>query len=154
MGTVNALIDRLGLQKRVFVRASAAPHELVARAARHDIGLALEQPSTRNHELCASNKLFTYLLAGLAVAATNTTGQREVLARAPGAGLLYSSGDVEALASRLREWTDDAVALGRARTAARYAAETTYAWAQERDTLVRHLEAAVFGHAELSCTAS
>jgi hypothetical protein len=43
---------------------------LLSRAVEHDIGLALEQPISRNKVLTASNKIFFYLLAGLAVVAT------------------------------------------------------------------------------------
>lgn len=56
------------------------PDQLVERAAEHDVGLALEQPVSKNREICITNKLFAYLLAGLPVVATNTLGQKPICA--------------------------------------------------------------------------
>ena len=41
----------------------------------YDVGLALEQMTPRNRQLCLTNKAFTYILAGMAVAMTDTPGQ-------------------------------------------------------------------------------
>ena len=51
------------------------PAELVRRAQCHDVGLAIESPRTINHDLCLSNKIFTYLMAAY-LGATDTMGQR------------------------------------------------------------------------------
>ena len=67
--------------------------ELLSRISEHDIGLATEIPLIRNKDLTVSNKILHYLVAGLAVIATNTAGQREVAAQAPGGIFLYQSGN-------------------------------------------------------------
>lgn len=51
------------------------PEDLPAFAARFDIGLALELPILKNRELCLTNKIFTYLLAGNAVLISETPMQ-------------------------------------------------------------------------------
>ncbi|MCH7562953.1 MAG: hypothetical protein IH968_03915 [Gemmatimonadetes bacterium] len=96
----------------------AAPDELVRLASEFDVGLALEPGRDENNRIAISNKLFTYLLAGNAVVATDTSGQREVLAKIGGAGFSYPPGDVAALAGQLRSWHDDRASLERARLAA------------------------------------
>ena len=130
---------RLGLGARLHVRAPASPEELVARAACHDVGLALEQPRTRNRDLCVTNKIFTYLLAGLAVAATDTQGQRGIMEAAEGAGFLYPAGDHEALARELRTLTESPATLAAARERSRLAAERRFNWDVEQHGLVAYL---------------
>jgi glycosyltransferase involved in cell wall biosynthesis len=115
----------------------APPDEMVALAAEHDVGLALEQPVSRNRRICVTNKLLAYLAAGLAVAATDTEGQRAVLAEAPGAGFAYPAGDAAALAAGLRPLLTDPAALRAARRSARHAAEQRFSWERERETLLR-----------------
>ncbi|MFL5578381.1 MAG: glycosyltransferase [Gemmatimonadaceae bacterium] len=115
----------------------APADEMVALAAEHDVGLALEQPVSRNRQICVTNKILAYLAAGVAVAATDTEGQRGVLAEAPGAGFAYAPGDVRALAEGLRPLLTDPAALRAARRSARRAAEERFSWDRERDALLR-----------------
>ena len=75
--------EALGVRDRVRWLAPVSPGELVVRTAQHDVGLALEQPHTRNREVCVTNKIFTYLLAGVPAVATETEGQRRICAHAP-----------------------------------------------------------------------
>jgi glycosyltransferase involved in cell wall biosynthesis len=131
--------ERLGVRARLHLRVAAPPDQLVALAACHDVGLALEQPRTRNRDLCVTNKIFTYLLAGLAVAATDTRGQRGIMALTGGAGFLYAAGDDQALARELRTLTDSADRLAAARERSRLAAEHRFNWDVEQETLVSYL---------------
>ena len=75
--------------------------DLVRDASNYDFGLALEQPVSRNRLITVTNKIFTYILAGIAVIATDTPGQREVMAQAQGAGILYEPGDFKSLAAHV-----------------------------------------------------
>ncbi len=136
---LGARIDALGVRDRVHFHDLVSPPELVRAAAEHDIGLALEQPSAMNRELCVTNKLCTYLLAGLAIVATDTRGQRGILADAPGAGVLYRPGDAAALARALSSLIESPAALHRAKAAARAAAERRYAWEYDAPRLVGYL---------------
>jgi glycosyltransferase involved in cell wall biosynthesis len=135
----DARVGALRLGDRVQVHDVVSPPELVRVAAEHDIGLALEQPHAMNRELCVTNKLCTYLLAGLAVVATDTRGQRGILADAPGAGVLYPPGDAPALARALAHLIESPDALRRAQGAARAAAERRYAWEHDAPRLVSYL---------------
>jgi hypothetical protein len=75
----------LGVADRIHRLPLVPPSELIERTARHDVGLALEPGDRLNNDLATSNKILAYLVAGLAVAATSTRGQRMVMAAAPGA---------------------------------------------------------------------
>jgi glycosyltransferase involved in cell wall biosynthesis len=75
--------------------------DLIAFAAQFDIGLALEPGFSRNNSLALSNKIFTYLLAGLAVLASNTAAQQHFISQYPDVGRLYQTGDVAALSEAI-----------------------------------------------------
>jgi glycosyltransferase involved in cell wall biosynthesis len=124
----------------VVILPQVPPPELVAKAAEHDIGLALEQPVTENRALCVTNKLFTYMLAGLAVGATDTPGQREILAEAPGAGFLYQAGRPSELADRVEALLVDPAQLARCKAAAWDAADRRFNWDHDSQELVSYLE--------------
>jgi glycosyltransferase involved in cell wall biosynthesis len=103
------------------------PIEL-CRRGRYDVGLALEQSHVFNRTVCLTNKTFTYLAAGLAVAFTDTEGQR-ALAQDLGEGaFLAPLGDVPALAAGLARWASDRALLARARRAAWDGAVRRWRW--------------------------
>jgi hypothetical protein len=110
--------------------------ELPSQIAQHDVGLALEQSSIVNRDLTITNKILQYLNAGLAVAATPTAGQREVLARAPDAGRLIDLGSPAAAAVSLDELIGDRERLAATQRCARAAAGSTYCWEREAPRLV------------------
>lgn len=104
-------------------------------AEHFDVGLSVEPGFSRNNELALSNKSFAYLVAGLAVAFTNTPGQRE-LADDIGAGALtFASQDTAAQAAGFRHWAQNPTGLLAARQAAWAAAQRRWHWEhpQERD---------------------
>jgi glycosyltransferase involved in cell wall biosynthesis len=133
---------RLGIPDRLFLWPQASPPDLVALAAQHDVGLALEVGATRSRRVAVTNKLLVYLLAGISVAATDVPGQRGILDEAPGAGFLYRPGDVAALAAGLGRLLGDPDVLARAKAAARAAGERRFNWETDAPRLVQYLEEA------------
>lgn len=113
------------------------PNDLPPFIARHDIGLALEQSAIVNRDLTITNKILQYLGAGLAVVATPTAGQREVLSRSPTAGMLHDFADPDAAAQALDSLLADQAVLASRRAAARRLAEDHYCWEREAP---RHVE--------------
>jgi glycosyltransferase involved in cell wall biosynthesis len=124
------------IRDRIKLLAPLPNVKLLARNASHDIGLALEIPYAPNKNLTASNKIFDYLRAGLAVVATDTAGQREVMAKCPNAGWLVTAGDVHALAQVLQEAVDTPSSLALRKQAALVAAEHRWSWEHYESTLV------------------
>jgi glycosyltransferase involved in cell wall biosynthesis len=116
-------------------------HDVLIRSMQgFDVGLALERPEHTNYSLTVTNKIFSYLLAGLAVAATDTPGQREVLREFPAAGFLYPGGSPQALAEGLRKWLSDRRALRDAQQSAWDAAREKYCWDVEQEKFLRAIE--------------
>ena len=117
--------------------------ELPGVIAHHDIGLALEQPFIVNRDLTITNKILQYLNAGLAVVASSTAGQREVLAETPNAGILVEAHETTAFARALDDLLADPASLAERQQAARHLAESKYCWELEAPRLIALVEAAV-----------
>jgi glycosyltransferase involved in cell wall biosynthesis len=119
------------------------PIALPAAIAAHDIGLALEQAEILSRDLTITNKILQYLNAGLAIVASDTAGQREVLARGPDAGVILDFHDPVAAGAALDALLGDREALARRQKAARHLAEEVYCWEREAPKLLAAVEAAL-----------
>ena len=117
-----------------IVRHPPAPPDAMVDLARgYDVGLALEQMTVLNHQLALSNKALTYILAGIAVALTDTPGQRVLgVDLGPGRGPV-PPGDIGALAALFARWAADPDALLDAKRAAWAAAVGRWHWEHEND---------------------
>jgi hypothetical protein len=93
----------VGARPPVFL-APAPPAEMVRLAAGAHLGLSLEQSSPPNRDLCLTNKIFTYLLAGVPVALTPTTAQRALARELGAAALLLAQDDPSSAAATLDRW--------------------------------------------------
>jgi glycosyltransferase involved in cell wall biosynthesis len=138
--TVRTELETLAREARVadcvFFHPQVPPMELLSRAAEHDVGVALELDQTLSRSLSVTNKLFLYLLAALAVAATDVPGQRRILDSCPQAGFLYRPGDSQTLAARFEQWQREPHTLRASKDAALKAAQTTWNWERESQKLV------------------
>jgi glycosyltransferase involved in cell wall biosynthesis len=121
---------------RIYIHPLVSNDELLSRVAEHDIGFAGEMTFCRSRDLTITNKILYYLMAGLAVVASDTYGQREVAECAPGAVSLYPSGDPVALAARLDKFIESEILLRSAKSAALSAAERTLCWERQEASFV------------------
>jgi hypothetical protein len=118
--------------------APAPPDDMIDLCRPHDVGIAIEVPERRSQELALTNKSLTYILAGLAVAITDTVGQHELGTDLGEGALLCPLGDIDNLARGFKEWSDDPSALARAKEASWNAARTRWHWEhpEERGRLI------------------
>ena len=130
-------------RNRMFLHPLVGNAELLSRITEHDIGLAGELRYCKNKEFTVSNKILHYLLGGLAVVASDTTGQREVAAQADDAVQIYPAGDAAALAQRLNFWLENPERLTAAKAAALRTAEKTFCWERSAPVLVQSVNAAL-----------
>jgi glycosyltransferase involved in cell wall biosynthesis len=140
-----ALMNRVTTERRNRVEflPVVPPWELPSLIARHDIGLAIEEPVPDNRNYTVSNKILQYMNAGLAVLATGTAGQREVLAQAPGAGLIANPrvpGELAAVLDGLIAGPERVAAMG---AAARKAAEAVFCWERDEPRLLASVATAL-----------
>jgi glycosyltransferase involved in cell wall biosynthesis len=137
-----ALLGKLGVASRVTVRPVVEPAAIMPTIAQYDIGLTLDLNDCLNRSLTISNKVFVYLQAGLAVGATDTPGQREVIDSVPTSGFLYEPGDVRALTAALAALARDRVGLLAAQDAAWRAGQERYNWDRDAEVFRSAFEAA------------
>lgn len=123
--------------------APLEPRDVPDFVAQHDLGLALEPSTPASRNLTITIKLLQYLNAGVGVLATSTAGQREVLGRTPGAGVLIDLAKPASLSQLLDELFANRTRVVEMGRAARRAAETTYCWEREAPLLVQAVERAL-----------
>ena len=128
---------------RIFIHPTVLNGELLSRIAEHDIGLALEYTDIPSRNLTVTNKLFQYLQAGLAVIATDTAGQREILSQQPAIGRLIPSNDPVALAQVLKDLLCAPQKLTVAKAASLQAAKEQFCWEKQHKILLEMAELAL-----------
>ncbi|MBS0546302.1 MAG: glycosyltransferase [Proteobacteria bacterium] len=137
--TLLALARELGIEGRVKLLPLAPPDEMVRLAADYDLGLSLETDVTVSRSLCLTNKIFTYLLAGVPVMLSDTPGQRALAPDLGAAAVLVSLGDVDGIAATLDRL---APALAAAKAAAERLGRERYNWDREKHVLLEAVDAA------------
>ncbi len=139
-----ALRQRLRPEQReqLIIHATVPNGELLSRIAEHDIGLALESCDYPSRDLTVSNKLFQYLQGGLALIATQTQGQAEVVAVAR-CGRLVPPDDTAALTQAIAELLNDLEKRQREQQAALAAAQHTFCWERMEARVVSAAETAL-----------
>jgi glycosyltransferase involved in cell wall biosynthesis len=122
-------VERRGLAN-VEVVDPVAPDRLVEALVGFEVGLVINRPVTQNDELVLPNKLFEYLMAGLAVAAPRLPGLAPIV-DGEGAGVTFVPGRPDLLGVALQELSEDAGrVLALRRSARRLAVERYNAEAQ------------------------
>ena len=130
------LARELGIADRVALLPVAPPEQMVALAAPYDIGLSLETDVSENRRLCLTNKIFTYLLAGIPVAMSDTPAQRALAPELGAAATVVSLSDPAGMADALDRLGGSPAALGEARAVALRLGRERYNWDVEKDFLL------------------
>lgn len=132
---LRALVARLGVGDRVTFAPPVGMTELVRSAQDADVGVVPYLPVCLNNYYSLPNKLFEYLMAGLAVVATDAPELRRVI-DAHEVGAVYDPRDPRSLASAINGLVADDDRLQAARRAAVRAATTTFNWEAEQVKLL------------------
>lgn len=113
------------------------PDEIPLIAAQHDVGIASETGEPKNRDLCLTNKIFTYLSAGLCIVASDTSAQKALLKEHPGMGLLYNKNEPKSLASILLTLHGNSSLLERCKISSQSYCRERLNWKVEKDGLIR-----------------
>lgn len=105
--------------------------QLAHFASQFDIGIAAEKTTPYNRDICLTNKIFTYMQAGLAIVGSNTIAQQSLLNQHPAIGMTYENGNLQSLATALQHYSQHRDQLTLARHASLKLAHEKYNWEQE-----------------------
>jgi glycosyltransferase involved in cell wall biosynthesis len=95
---------------------------------KHHVGIASEVVNVVNRDVCLTNKIFSYILSGLALAITKTNAQSQFLIDNEKIGFLYSSDDDKALFQGLKSYKQNPSLLNQHRENALVLAKKKYNW--------------------------
>lgn len=127
--SLQALAGEVAPRLTLTLVTPAPPDDMVDLCRPHDVGIAIEVPERRSQELALTNKALTYILAGLAMAMTDTLGQHDLGTDLGEGALICQPGNViDDLAKGLRKWSDDPASLTRAKEASWNAARSRWHW--------------------------
>lgn len=135
-------IDKLiGRQPvNLYFQEPINPDELPVFSSQFDIGLALEPGFSINNDSALSNKIFTYLQAGLGIIASDTTAHFDFLVEYPAIGKIYKKGDQTALANLLLYYHQEREKLLKTRLAAFDIANKKLNWENESKKFLAVIE--------------
>jgi glycosyltransferase involved in cell wall biosynthesis len=118
-------VTRRDLGARVTIAEPVAPDALVPALAEFHVGVVINRPVTRNDEHVLPNKLFEYLMAGLAVVVPELPGMTPIVEEEQ-VGLTFTPSRPDLLATALDRLAADGVELASMRERARQAAHRRY----------------------------
>ncbi|HVW15742.1 MAG TPA: hypothetical protein VHB54_18065 [Mucilaginibacter sp.] len=124
----------------IYFHEPVPPAEIPLLASRFDIGIAAENSIPFNRDICLTNKIFTYMQAGLAIVASDTSAQSQLMATHPGAGSVYKKNDPASLGDILLEYHRDREKLLNARKASFNLARQTMNWDTEKNKFLGIIE--------------
>lgn len=133
-----------GLRHPIVFHAPAPAPEMVRLAAPFDLGLSLEETRPLNRDLCLTNKIFVYLLAGIPQLLSRTRAQTALAPELGAAGLLADAHRPETAARLLDELLGSPERLAAARAAAWRLAQSRFCWDVEQQIFL--------GSAARACT--
>ena len=130
----------LSITKKIRFLQPVTPNQVFETAARFDIGLCLEITDLENRNLCLTNKIFTYLLAGNCIIFSATEAQSEFLRSFPKIGYLFEEGSQDQLVEILRMLYHDKRSLLNARENALALARDKMNWETESKTFLQIIQ--------------
>jgi glycosyltransferase involved in cell wall biosynthesis len=105
-GELREVVAARGLSESTSVLEPVTPDAAVDALRDFEVGLIFDRPQSRNIELSAPNKLYEYLMAGLAIVAPRLPGLTP-LVEGEGVGVTFEPGRPEALRAALADLARD-----------------------------------------------
>lgn len=123
-------------QHQISFHEPRSEAELLEFLGTQEIGLALEIPHAFNREICRTNKLYTYPLAGCFMFASQTKSQAQFLDEFPVTGQLIDLHDPKSIASAIEEAFENREDLWKQRTGTWTLAHEQLNWEKESEVLI------------------
>lgn len=134
--SLRSLVKQLGLQSKVTFLERVTMQELVSTAKDFDMGIVPYPGSQKqlNSYYCTPNKIFEYMMAGLALAVSDLPVLREIVTT-HGVGVVFDTASPAQMAATLNRITRQD--LIRMKASALKAARETYNFEQESAKLIK-----------------
>jgi glycosyltransferase involved in cell wall biosynthesis len=132
---LNDIARPLGAIDRIHYLPAALGADMESLASDHDIGLVAETGYTKNRDIALTNKLFSFLLAGVAVVASDTSAHRAI-AEMCDAIVLFSIDSDVALAKVFDDLLLNPTALEKARLKSWTAGQNQFNWDLEQKKII------------------
>ncbi|WP_025144449.1 hypothetical protein [Pedobacter jeongneungensis] len=139
---LDQIISAINFSKapQIFFYEPIAPDDLFSFASQFHIGLATEPSFSINNDLALSNKLFSYLQAGLVLVVSDTSAQESFIREHPKTGSSYKKGDPQHLAQVLKTYIDDDTLLKNQQLEASNSAKFNLNWNIEQKKFLAIVE--------------
>ncbi|PDV99974.1 glycosyltransferase family 4 protein [Candidatus Chloroploca asiatica] len=124
-----------GLEDKVSFLPPVASNQVVSTASRYDIGLIMYLPHNLNNQLASPNKLFEYVMAGLALVAPDLPIFREVV-NTHQVGVLCEPGNPVAIAAAVNQIARDPETMAAMKRRS-LVARKSYTWDSEGEKLLK-----------------
>jgi glycosyltransferase involved in cell wall biosynthesis len=126
------------IKEQIHLAGIVSPDELPAFASKFDVGLALELLLPENRNLCLTNKIFTYLLAGNAIILSETEMQKNFNEQFK-VGRIFPINDINALTENLTTYKNHKD-LNLQRTHNYEMAKQLFNWDREAKALLKKMQ--------------
>ena len=136
---LDAAAHRAGLARPIIFLPPGPPAEMARLAAASHLGLSIEESRPLNRDLCLTNKIFVYLLAGIPQLLTPTAAQRALAPELGDAALVADLTAPESAAQRLDAFFADPGRVAAARREAWNLARRRYCWDVEQQNFLNAL---------------
>lgn len=121
------------LKENLFFYPPICPSEIFDFATQFDIGLATEISYPKNRDICLTNKIFTYIHSGLAIVASDTSAQKELMQQFDEIGMVYKEKDIISLQNIFKMYLQDKELLMKHKVAAKACANNELNWDFEQN---------------------
>ncbi|HMD61865.1 MAG TPA: hypothetical protein VKG78_10550 [Opitutaceae bacterium] len=140
---LQALALRAGMARPIRFLPPGPPTEMARLAADADLGVSSEEKLPPNRNLCLTNKVFVYLLAGIPQLLSNTAAQSALAPELGEAAILADLARPDAASEQLDRFFADPARVASARRAAWSLAQERYCWDVEKSRFLDSIRAVV-----------
>jgi glycosyltransferase involved in cell wall biosynthesis len=137
---LEAIAAELNVKDKLEFLPSGPPDEMVRLAAQYDVGLASEIGIPPSRAVCLTNKIFTYLLAGIPVLLSDTPAQRRIAQQLGAAARLVEIASPDKLAQVLDHLAMNDTTLSDAKREAWSQGQTRFNWDKEKQRFLQSVE--------------
>jgi glycosyltransferase involved in cell wall biosynthesis len=131
----NGLAEKYSSSSNIYLVPPVPANDVVKSLYGYDIGIIPYRPTSLNNQLSSPNKLFDYLMAGMAVAASDLPEIRKIVF-GEGVGMLFNPDDPHDIARCINEMAADSERLGFMKYNALNIAAKKYNWEIQSRNLI------------------